>query len=198
MSAQSRRWRTGWPCRPAGRRSRGSCPGCGGSAALWCTVALKRKTCSPRTGAARSGSGTRSGHNAVSRSRFPARATRPPGSSAVGVEGPQRQDVQPDRVRSSTRSNRSSIFPPERKSRVAAVFGLIDGVGVAESADALLGSVQGEAQARGVDPPVADLAQALCSRLTRQGICALGQALRIRYLSKAVALLGEPDPAARA
>src|SRR5215471_17111787 len=54
--------------------------------------------------------------------------------------------------------------------------------------------VQAEAQARGVDPPVADLAQAPYSRRLRQGICDLGQALRIRYLSKAVALFGKPDP----
>src|SRR5262249_60053117 len=75
--------------------------------------------------------------------------------------------------------------------------GLVDGVAVAEPAQALLGQVQAEAQARGVDPPVADLAQAPYSRGLRQGICDLGQALRIRDLSKAVALLDEPDPSRR-
>src|SRR5262249_56186128 len=75
--------------------------------------------------------------------------------------------------------------------------GLVDGVAVAERAQAVLGQVQAEAQARGVDPPVADLAQAPYSRGLRQGICDLGQALRIRDLSKAVALLDEPDPSRR-
>jgi hypothetical protein len=60
----------------------------------------------------------------------------------------------------------------------------------------LLIEVQPEAQARGVDPPVADLAQAPYSRITRPGICDPGQALRIRDLSKAVPLLDKPDPLA--
>src|SRR5262249_45034996 len=73
------------------------------------------------------------------------------------------------------------------------VFGLVDGIAVAEPAALLLLKVQPEAQARAVDPPVADLAQAPYSRITRPGICDPGQALRIRDLSKAVALLGEAD-----
>ena len=77
--------------------------------------------------------------------------------------------------------------------QVAAVFSLVDGVAVAEPAAGLLRQVQAEAQAGGVDPPVADLAQAPYSRMLRQGICDPGQAPRIRDASKAVALLGEPD-----
>src|SRR6266699_2945776 len=60
--------------------------------------------------------------------------------------------------------------------QVAAVFGLVDRVVVAEPAHALLGEVEAEAQASRVDPPVADLAQAPYSRLARQGICDPGQA----------------------
>ena len=56
------------------------------------------------------------------------------------------------------------------------------------------GIEQPEAQARGVDPPVAGLAQPPYSRGLRQGLCDLGQAARIRDLGKAVPLLGEPDP----
>ena len=60
----------------------------------------------------------------------------------------------------------------------------------------LLVQVQGEAQARRIDPPVADLAQAPYSRVLRQGVCDPGQALRIRDTSKTVPLLDEPDPVA--
>jgi hypothetical protein len=79
---------------------------------------------------------------------------------------------------------------PEQQ--VAGVFGLVDRVAVAEPAALLLLEVQAEAQARRIDPPVADLAQAPYSRLPRSGICDPRQALRIRDLSKAVPLLGEP------
>ena len=48
------------------------------------------------------------------------------------------------------------------------------------------GQVQAEAQARGIDPPVAGLAQPPYSRRLRQGVCDLGQAARIRDSSKAV------------
>src|SRR6266702_2820233 len=78
--------------------------------------------------------------------------------------------------------------------QVAAVFGLVDRVIVAEPADALLGQVQAEAQAGGVDPPVADLAQPPYYPGPGYGLCDLSQALRIRSTSKTVALLGEPDP----
>jgi hypothetical protein len=86
-----------------------------------------------------------------------------------------------DRVRSMIRPDRSSICPPEANSRLRLYSAWQAGVAVAEPAHALLGEVQAEAQARGVDPPVADLAQAPCSRVPRQGICDLGQALRIPH-----------------
>jgi hypothetical protein len=77
--------------------------------------------------------------------------------------------------------------------QITGVFGLIDRVGVGEAGPLLVGQVQAEAQARGVDPPVDDLAQPPCSRIVRQGVCDLGQAGRIRGSSKTVALLGETD-----
>src|SRR5204863_8918372 len=85
-------------------------------------------------------------------------------------------------------------LPARAEEHVAAVFGLVDRVAVAEPADVLLGSVQAGTPACAVDPPVADLAQAPYSRIPRQGVCDPGQALRIRDASKAVALLGETDP----
>jgi len=86
------------------------------------------------------------------------------------------------------------VHPRARgEDQVPAVLGLVDRVVVAEPAGLLLGQVQAEAQARGVDPPVAGLAQPPCSRVLRQGVCDLSQALRIRDPSKAVALLDERD-----
>ena len=82
---------------------------------------------------------------------------------------------------------------PRLEQQVAGVFGLVNRVAVPEPAALLLSQIQPEAQAGGVDPPVADLAQAPYSRITRPGICDPGQALRIRDLSKTVPLLGEPD-----
>jgi hypothetical protein len=58
--------------------------------------------------------------------------------------------------------------------QVAAVFDLIDRMGVAEAAARLLGQIQPEAQARGVDPPVEDLAQAPYRPGLGQGVCDLG------------------------
>jgi hypothetical protein len=78
--------------------------------------------------------------------------------------------------------------------QVAAVLHLVDRVGVAEPGPALLINVQGEAQTRGIDPPVADLAQAPYSRGLRQGICDLGQARRVGDRGEAVAVLAEGYP----
>src|SRR4029079_19585296 len=60
--------------------------------------------------------------------------------------------------------------------QVAALLELIDGEPVAKSAAVLLVAIEPEAQARGVDPALADLAQPPYSRMLRQGICDPGQA----------------------
>ena len=73
--------------------------------------------------------------------------------------------------------------------QVAAVLDLVDGVVVAEPAADLLVEVQPEAQAGGVDPPVADLAQAPYRRGLRQGVCDLSQACGVGDRGEAVALL---------
>jgi hypothetical protein len=52
-------------------------------------------------------------------------------------------------------------LPAGGKQQVAAVFGLVDRVGVGEESPLLVGQVQAEDQAGGVDPPVDDLAQPL-------------------------------------
>ena len=85
-------------------------------------------------------------------------------------------------------------LPAGGKQQVTAVFDLVDRVGVGEESPLLVGQVQAEDQAGGVDPPVDDLAQPPCSRVLRQGVCDLSQAGRIRGSSKAVALLGKADP----
>ena len=99
-----------------------------------------------------------------------------------------------DRVRSRHGVEHPVHVTAVGKQQVTGVFGLVDRVGVGEAGPPLVGQVQAEDQARGVDPPVDDLAQAPCSRILRQGVCDLGQAGRIRGTSKAVALLGEGDP----
>ena len=109
-------------------------------------------------------------------------------------DGPHRGDVQPRAGPVDDPAGEFFHLGAVAEQQVAAVLGLVDGVAVAEPAHALLGQVQAEARARRIDPPVADLAQAPYSRRLRQGICDPGQALRIRYLSKTVALLGEADP----
>ena len=78
--------------------------------------------------------------------------------------------------------------------QVAAVLELIDREPVAESAAVLLVEIQPEAQAGGVDPALADLAQPPYSRVARQGICDPGQARRVGDRGEAVADLGECYP----
>ena len=78
--------------------------------------------------------------------------------------------------------------------QVAAVLELIDGEPVAESAAVLLVEVKPEAQARGVDPALADLAQPPYSRILRQGICDPGQARGVGDRGEAVAGLAECYP----
>ena len=77
------------------------------------------------------------------------------------------------------------------KQQVAAVLDLVNREGVTETGAALFVGGQGETQTRGVDPPVADLAQAPYSRGLRQGICDPGQARRISNRGEAVAVLAE-------
>ena len=101
-----------------------------------------------------------------------------------------------DRVRSATVSNTPVHLRAGGEDQVAAVLGLVDRVGVAEPAGLLVGQVQPEAQARGVDPPVADLAQPPYSRSLRQGVCDLGQAARIRDPVKQLPSFVKPIPAA--
>ena len=73
--------------------------------------------------------------------------------------------------------------------QVAAVLELIDRVGVAEAAAALLVQVQTETQTGGVDPAVDDLAQAPYGPGLGQGVCDLSQAIGFIDAGEAVALL---------
>src|SRR5207244_4224833 len=82
----------------------------------------------------------------------------------------------------------------DAEDQVPAVLDLVDRVRVAEAAAALLVEVEGEAQTRGVDPPLADLAQSRYSRLLRQGICDPGQAGRVGNGGAAVAVPAQRSP----
>ena len=97
-----------------------------------------------------------------------------------------------DRVRSTTRSKILSIWAPMVNSRLR-LLGLVDRVAVAEPAALLLGEVEPEAQARGVDPPIPHLGQAPYRRGPRQGVCDLGQASGVGDAGEAVALLDVAD-----
>jgi hypothetical protein len=77
--------------------------------------------------------------------------------------------------------------------QVAAVLDLVDRVVIDKAALLLLVDVQPEAQARGVDPPVDDLAQAPYRPRSGQGVCDLSEALGLADPSEAVALLGEAE-----
>src|ERR1019366_8604742 len=82
-----------------------------------------------------------------------------------------------------------------REDQVAAVLDLIDRIGVAEAAACLVGEVQAEAEARGVDPSVQDLAQTPYRLRLGQGVCDLSQVFGFIHPSEAVAFLREADAA---
>src|SRR3954452_9777399 len=75
--------------------------------------------------------------------------------------------------------------------QVAAVFDLVDRVAVAQAAARLLLAVEPEAQARGVDPGVDDLAQPPSRPGCGQGVCQPSQAFGVTDRGEAVALLGK-------
>ncbi len=77
--------------------------------------------------------------------------------------------------------------------QVPAVLDLVDRVVVDEAALFLLVDVEPEAQARGVDPPVDDAAQAPYRPGLGEGVCDLSQALGLADPSEAVSLLREAD-----
>ena len=78
--------------------------------------------------------------------------------------------------------------------QVATVLELIDGQPVTKSAAVLLVKIQPEAQAGGIDPSLADLAQSPYSRILRQGICDPGQACGVGDHGETVADLAECYP----
>src|SRR5208282_628903 len=77
--------------------------------------------------------------------------------------------------------------------QVAAILGLIDRVSIAKTGPLLFVQIQGKAQARTVDPTLADLFQAPYRVVRTQGVCDLSQACGVGGLGEAVPLLGEAD-----
>ena len=90
-------------------------------------------------------------------------------------------------------SNTVSIWAPQPNSKLRLRLDLVDRVAIDEPDRALLGQLEPEAQARRVDPPVADPAQAPYSLGWRQGVCDPGQVCGVGDLGKAVSLLPERD-----
>jgi len=78
--------------------------------------------------------------------------------------------------------------------QVPAVLDLIVGVLILKSASLLLFQIEGETQAGGVNPTLADLAQPPYSPCFGQGVCDLRQACGVRDMSKTVSFLGKADP----
>ena len=110
-------------------------------------------------------------------------------------QGPQDRHVQPGAGAVDHPVEHLVHLGADGEQQVAAVLGLVDRIAVAEPAACLLGQVQAEAQAGGVDPPITHLGQAPYRRGLRQGVCDLGQGGGVGDAGEAVALLDEPDPA---
>ena len=83
---------------------------------------------------------------------------------------------------------------PSPKKEVAAVFPLIDRIGIVKSTTLALLGGQGKTQACRINPTLADLDQAPYSTWGAHGICDTGKACGVGNLSETVALLGEFDP----
>src|SRR6266542_5874552 len=106
-------------------------------------------------------------------------------------QGPQLRHVQPDPGAIDNGVEGAFHHRARVEDQVAAVLELVDRIRVAEAAAALLLKVEPEAQARGVDPPVDDLAQAPYRPGLGQGVCDLSQAFGFIDAGEAVALLRE-------
>src|SRR5207247_1438448 len=85
----------------------------------------------------------------------------PMGPRLEAEQGPHRRHVQPGPGPAQDPLEQVLHLPAGAKQQVAAVFGLAGRIAVTKPAAALLAGVQAEAQAGTVNPPVADLAQAL-------------------------------------
>ena len=80
--------------------------------------------------------------------------------------------------------------------QVAAVLDLVDRVVVAETTAGLLVEIQAEAEAGGVDPTIADQAEAPYRLGPRQGVCDLSQGLWVVVAVKQLPSFANPRPAA--
>lgn len=104
-------------------------------------------------------------------------------------QGAQLRHVQPGPGAVDDGVERALHHPPGFEDQVAAVLDLVDRIRVAEPGAALLGQVESEAQAPGVDPAVNNLAQAPYRPGLGQGVCDLSQAIRFIDAGEAIALL---------
>src|SRR5271167_3829472 len=82
---------------------------------------------------------------------------------------------------------------PSGTAGFAAVFDLEQGVLVLKGASLLLFQIESKTEAGGINPTLAELEQAPCNLVPRQGICDLRQARGVGDSSKAVVLLEEAD-----
>src|SRR5205085_3824657 len=80
------------------------------------------------------------------------------------------------------------------ENQVAAVLDLVVRILVMKSALLLLLQIEREAQAGGINPTLADLAQPPYSPLFGQGVCDLRQACGVSDISKTVSFFCKADP----
>ena len=83
---------------------------------------------------------------------------------------------------------------PSPEEEVAAVFPLIDRIGIVKSTTVAVFGGQGKTQACRINPTLADLGQAPYSAWGAHGICDTGKGCGVGNLSETVALLGKSDP----
>ena len=84
-------------------------------------------------------------------------------------------------------------LPARVEQQVAAVFDLEHGVLVMKGASLLLFQIESKTEAGGINPTLAELEQAPCNLVPRQGICDFCQVCGVGDRSKAVVLFAEVD-----
>ena len=135
-------------------------------------------------------------HRSLERDRDPRRAlagARPQVSALGAEDGSDLAQAQPRPVAIDQILEHLLHLTPDREEQIAAVLDLIDRVGVPEAGALLLVQAQAEAEAGGVDPAVADLAQVPACPRIGHGVCNLRQLHGAVDLGETVVLFREAE-----
>ena len=134
----------------------------------------------------------RSSVTATRDARWPVRARRC--RPWVAEDGSDLSEAQPRPVAIDQILEHLLHLTSDREEQIAAVFDLIDRVGVPEAGALLLVQAQAEAEAGRVDPAVADLAQVPACPRIGHGVCNLRQLYGAVDLGETVVLLVNLSP----